>query len=66
MESKLQKLENAWNEFLMGIANNEVLKGAVDFLTKMVEGINSATQAISGGNGLLKSVISLTTAIAGI
>jgi hypothetical protein len=63
MESKLQRLENAWNEFLMGLANNDILKGAVDFLTWIVEGINKMTDSISGGNGLIKSITSLITVI---
>ena len=66
METKLQRLENAWNEFLMGLANNEILKGAVDTLTFVIEGINSLTEAISGGNGLAKSIVSLTTVIAAL
>jgi hypothetical protein len=63
MESKLQRLENAWNEFLMSLANNDILKGAVDFLTWIVEGINKMTDSISGGNGLIKSITSLITVI---
>jgi hypothetical protein len=66
MESKLQKLENAWKEFLMGLANNEILKFGVDILTSLVEGINNATKALSGGNGLIKSVMSLALAFAGL
>jgi hypothetical protein len=63
MASKLQKLENAWNQFLMGLTNNDILKGAVDFLTFIIEGVNKLTNAISGGNGLAKSIVSLTTVI---
>ena len=63
MESKLQKLENAWNEFLMGLSNNEILKGAVDTLTMIITGINKITDAISGGNGLVKSIVSLATVL---
>jgi hypothetical protein len=63
MESKITSLKNAWNEFLMGLSNNEILKGAVSFLTKFIEGVNKLINGISGGNGLLKSVVSLTTAI---
>jgi hypothetical protein len=50
----------------MGIANNEILKIGIDLLTNLVEGINKATNALSGGNGLIKSVVSLSTAFAGI
>jgi hypothetical protein len=63
MESKLKRLENAWNQFLMGLANNEILKGAVDTLTFIIDGVNKLTDALSGGNGLVKSIISLITVV---
>ena len=63
MEAKLQKLKNAWDQFLMGLSNNEILKGAVDFLTFVIDKINKLTDALSGGNGLIKSVVSLITVI---
>ena len=63
LEAKLQKLSNAWDEFLMGLSNNEIIKGAVDFLTFVIEGVNKLTEALSGGNGLTKSIISLMTVI---
>ena len=66
MESKLQKLKNAWDEFLMGLANNVILKGAIDTLTFVLTTINKITDAISGGNGLVKSVVSLVTVIGGL
>jgi hypothetical protein len=63
MEAKLQKLQNAWNQFLMGLANNEILKGAIDALTFIINGVNKLTDALSGGNGLVKSLISLVAVI---
>jgi len=36
LETKLNKLKNAWNEFLMGIANDEFIKGVVDILTFII------------------------------
>ena len=63
MEAKLQKLKNAWDQFAMGLANNEILKGAVDVLTGILETVNKLTESLSGGNGLAKSIISLMTVI---
>ena len=63
MEAKLQKLKNAWDQFAMGLANNEILKGAVDLLTGTLETINKLTESISGGDGLTKSIISLMMVI---
>ena len=59
LETSLTKLKNAWDQFLMGLANNEVLKFGVDVLTTILETINKITDAISGGSGLTKSIISL-------
>jgi hypothetical protein len=50
----------------MGLTNNEILKGAVDFLADALEGINKLIAAISGGNGLIKSITSLGVAIGGL
>jgi hypothetical protein len=47
----------------MGLANNEILKLGVDLLTGLLETINKVTDAISGGNGLTKSVVSLIAVI---
>ena len=66
MDSKLQKLENAWKEFLMGLTNNEVLKTGVDALTSIVETLNKATEVLSGGNGLIKAVTSLGIALSAL
>jgi hypothetical protein len=59
-------LENAWNEFLMGLSNNEILKGAIDLVTSFVSGINSLTNGLSNGNGLLKSFVSLMVTLGGL
>ena len=63
LAAKLQRLSNAWDQFLMGLSNNEIIKGAVDFLTFVIEGVNKLTEALSGGNGLTKSLVSLMTVI---
>ena len=63
LETSLTKLKNAWDQFLMGLANNEVLKFGVDMLTKFIEGINKIIDGISGGNGLIKSIVSLVGVI---
>lgn len=63
METKLAKLRNAWDQFVMGLANNEFLKSAVDILTNILTTINNLIESISGGNGLVKTLISLTAII---
>lgn len=59
LNAKLTKLKNAWDQFAMGLANNEFIKGVVDALTGLLNIINSVIDGISGGNGLIKSVLSL-------
>ena len=65
LESKINKLKNAWNEFTMNLANSTIIKGAIDLLTGFINGINKATDALSGGNGLIKSILSLGVAFGG-
>lgn len=59
LEAKLQKLKNAWQEFTMNIMNSDVIKSGVDALTKILDTVNSLINALSGGNGLIKGVLSL-------
>ena len=66
LETALTKLKNAWDQFAMGLANNEILKFGVNLLTGLLESINKIIDTISGGNGLIKSVVSLGLAIAGL
>ena len=53
LEAKLNKLENAWNEFVMGLANSDFIKQAVDLLTKLLTVINNLT---GSGNKLVSMI----------
>ena len=66
LETKLAKLKNAWNEFTMGLSNNEFIKAAVDALTGLLTTINKIIGTISGGSGVIKSALSIFTAIGGL
>lgn len=59
LDAKLTKLKNAWDQFAMGLANNEFIKGAIDFLTGLLNALNSFIDTVSGGNGVIKSLVSL-------
>ena len=63
LEAKLQKLKNAWQEFTMNIMNSDVIKFGVDALIKILDTVNSLINALSGGNGLVKGVLSLGAAL---
>ena len=55
LQSKLARLKNAWNEFLMGLANSTIVKSFVDLLTDLLNGINKITSAFGEGtNSVLK------------
>ena len=62
VQAKLSELKNAWDQFTMGIANSDFVKAGIDLLTKLLSVINDIISAISGGNGLAKSVASIGTA----
>ena len=53
LEAKLNELENAWNEFTMGLANSKVIKDAVDALTWIFNLINDITGAFGDGAGAI-------------
>jgi hypothetical protein len=56
LASKLNRLKVAWDEFTMGIADNELIKGAIDLLTDLLTIINNM---LKGLPGLSKSFASL-------
>ena len=61
LESKLNRLKNAWNEFLMGLTNNNIVKGFVDLLTDLLNTINKLTDAFGeSGSSIAKWGVALT------
>lgn len=66
LQSKLARLKNAWNEFLMGITNSGVIKGVVDVLTTLLNIINKITGAFGPAtSGFLKFGVAAATIFAG-
>lgn len=60
LDAKTQQLKNAWNEFLLDLANSDTIKGVVDLLNGVVKAINSITGALgSGGSGIAKLLLGL-------
>lgn len=70
LESKLARLKNAWNEFAMGIANNQFIKIAVDGLTGLLNLLNSLSTGFgtlnNGVGSFISSLIKLTMVIEGL
>lgn len=73
MEAKLNKLNNAWDQFAMGITNNELIKSGTGFLVKMLDAVNKLETGIEhagdkiGGvfGDIFKSVTSFTGLLLG-
>ena len=63
LQSKLARLKNAWNEFLMGLTNSVIVKTAVDLLTDLLNVINKITSAFGDGVG---SILKWGAAIGGL
>ena len=58
LESKLNGLKNAWTEFTTGIANQSVIKGAVDILTTLLNLVNDLTGSLGeGGSSISKAML---------
>lgn len=63
LDSKLNNLKNAWDEFVMGLANNKLIKDGVDVLTFLLETINKIISSLSGGSGIVKTFVTAIGAI---
>ena len=66
LEAKLNRLHNAWQQFTMGIANNGMIKLAVDGTTNLLNVVNKLIDKFSLGIGPVKSLLSLLTAFTGL
>lgn len=64
LESKVNKMKNAWAEFLMGLANSSVIKGTVDLLTGLLTIVNNITGMF--GSGITKTILEVGLLIATI
>lgn len=61
LESKLNKLDNAWTVFTTNIADSSTIKAAIDVLTKLLETINNIIES----SGKLGPALQVGIAIAG-
>lgn len=63
LEAKTNQLKDSWDNFLMGLSNSDIIKGAVDALRMLLDGINALTK---GFGPLTSSILKWSVAIAGI
>ena len=61
-EAKMNGLTNAWNEYLMGLANSDAVKGFIVALTELLNILNDLTE---GGGAFFSSLLKIFTAVAG-
>lgn len=57
LQSKLARLKDTWQEFSMGLANNQMIKGAVDALTGLLNILNKITESGSQTGSTIKKLI---------
>lgn len=63
LQYKLNQLSNAWNQFVMSIANNAIIKAGVDALVGLLAAINGITE---GAPPLISGLLNLTVAFVGL
>jgi len=66
LATALNRLKNAWDQFAMGLANNEVIKKVIDLITGFINIVNKAIDTISRGNSIVKSILNLGALLGGI
>ncbi len=66
LATALNRLQNAWDQFAMGLSNNQVIKIVIDLITDFINIINKVIDKLSLGSGLLKSVLNLGALLGGI
>lgn len=57
LESKINKLKNAWSLYLQNLANNEIIKSVIDLLTGLLNIINGITASMPGFTGSIFQAI---------
>lgn len=68
LETKLNQLKNAWNEFTMGITNSTLVKGGIDILTKILNLINNITTGFGlwSSGSIASSIAKITLGLGGM
>jgi len=70
MEAKVNRLKNAWNEFIMNITNSDMVKAGIDALTGFLNVLNQIgeklTKLVPGQffDGIAKSLLNISMIIA--
>jgi len=59
LDSKLNRLQNAYDTFTMGLMESDLVKGVVDILTGIINAINNITKGLNGWAGILPKILML-------
>lgn len=63
VQSAAARLKNAWDTFLMGLANNQIIVAAISLLEKLIDTLNKILSVTSFGSNIIKSIEELVVAI---
>ena len=63
VQSAAARLKNAWDTFLMGLANNQIIVAAINLLEKLIDTLNKILSVTSFGSNIIKSIEELVVAI---
>lgn len=68
MSTKLNQLKNAWNQFTMGLVNNQIIKFGIDALTDVFTVVNKVIDVLSKippspFEGVTKSILTLVSTL---
>lgn len=66
LATALNRLKNAWDQFTMGLANNQIIKITINLISSFINTVNKLTNTLSAGSGLLKSFFNLGTLLIAI
>lgn len=68
LETKVNKLKNAYNEFIMGLANNKAIKFLITSLTGLINVINKITTlfGLVDSSGIISFLMKTSTLIASL
>ena len=70
LQSKLAKLKNAWDTFILGITNSDLIKTGIDLLTKILTVVNELTDGFGlltkGVGGFISSLLKIGVLVSGL
>ena len=63
LDTKLARLKNSWDTFILGLTNNEFIKMAIDLLNGLISAINAVTKGWDSWSGSALKIGVVTAAL---